>query len=467
MIRLNEEAFYHLSYIQKLNFKKSVYLTNFFIAVYFNEFMVGVEVGWLAPMLVKLKNDDTLKPTDEDLSWIASLHDFARIFGTLFTAIFLDRIGRKYSIIICSILFFLVWLVSIFVRSISMICCFRILLGISNGISDVVSSIYLAENCSPQIRGVISSLYPLFFYIGLIVECILATYLSYKITAVINTSMCFLALSSCFFLKETPYFLAMKGRDETAEQNLMWLRGNDYPVSRIKEEMSKIQQHIQLEKAKKSSLVTLVTSPENYKSILIVVIFYILFMATGCTAIMAYASMILQSSIIFTANEYTIILNIFQLVSACISPFIMEKFNRRTMILYSVFLMGVSHMLTFAIFSSKSIIGSGLFPWLLFASISLYLIPYSMSYPAVFIIRSELIPTSVRAVGGSLTIVVHSLIASVVVRIFSPITMFYGIEFNFLIYLVACTLTFVYAFLFLPETRGKPLEDIHLSPKNK
>ncbi|KAM7249483.1 hypothetical protein ACFE04_025392 [Oxalis oulophora] len=385
--------------------------------------MVGVEVGWLAPMLVKLKNDDTLKPTDEDLSWIASLHDFARIFGTLFTAIFLDRIGRK------------------------------ILLGISNGISDVVSSIYLAENCSPQIRGVISSLYPLFFYIGLIVECILATYLSYKITAVINTSMCFLALSSCFFLKETPYFLAMKGRDETAEQNLMWLRGNDYPASRIKEEMSKIQQHIQLEKAKKSSLVTLVTSPENYKSILIVVIFYILFMATGCTAIMAYASMILQSSIIFTANEYTIILNIFQLVSACISPFIMEKFNRRTMILYSVFLMGVSHMLTFAIFSSKSIIGSGFFPWLLFASISLYLIPYSMSYPAVFIIRSELIPTSVRAVGGSLTIVVHSLIASVVVRIFSPITMFYGIEFNFLIYLIACTMTFVYAFLFLPETR--------------
>lgn len=426
--------------------------------------MVGFVFGWVAPTLVKLKNDDSLNPTDEDLSWIASLHEFGRIFGTLFTAIFLDKIGRKYTIVVCSVLFFLAWLVMIFARSIPLICGLRLLMGISNGISDVVSSIYLAENCSPHIRGLISSIYPLFFFFGIIVESTIATYLPLKMTALVNSSVALLALSGCFFLKETPYYLVMKGRDENAERNLTWLRGN-CPESRIKEELNKIKQNIQLEKAKKTSLLTLLTSPDNYKSILIVIIFYILLMITGFSAIFSYASMILQSSSVFTASEYTIFLGVFQLVAALISPFLVERYNRRTLILCSLFFMGVSHVCTLALYSNKSIIWSGYFPWLLFASVSLYVVFYSLSYPAAFIIRSELIPMSVRAVGGSLSIVMHALAAWVTVRIFSPITIFYGIEYNFLLYSIACILTFVYVFLFLPETRGKSLADIHLKAK--
>lgn len=424
--------------------------------------MVGLMYGWVAPNIVKLKNDDTLRPTLQEISWITSLHDVGRICGTLFPALFMDRIGRKYTIMIGTILFLSTWTATIFAHTVPLICLLRYSLGLAQGIHDVASSIYVSENCSAHVRGIIGSLVPLCMNIGQIVEYTLATYLSYKMTNVVNACIALSAITSSFFLKETPYFLVMKGRDSAAEKNLKWLRGKSISKTDIEEELNKIQQNMQSEKLKKTSLKKLFLTPENYKSILIVVILYSLNVVTGKSVLVLYASIIYQSSAIFSASEFVIAMGAFQLLATVIAPFIIERWNRRILILSSLLIMALCHVCTIILLRMDPAIWRGYYPWLIFASITSYLTVYALAFPIVFMIRSELLPMSVRAIGGAVSIVGNSLTSFLVIRLFLPITAAYGMECNFILYLIACILTFIFVYCIMPETRGKELSDVKL-----
>lgn len=149
-------------------------------AVLFTEFLIGIEIGWTAPIIVKLKNGETgLVVTNEEISWIASLHDIGRIFGPLFSTLLLDNVGRKATVIICTLLFSILWLAVVFAHSVLIICLLRILLGAVQGLSEVASSIYIVENCAAHIRGIIGSFLPLCFFAAMIFQYSLAASVSY------------------------------------------------------------------------------------------------------------------------------------------------------------------------------------------------------------------------------------------------------------------------------------------------
>ncbi|KAK7573736.1 hypothetical protein V9T40_010927 [Parthenolecanium corni] len=427
--------------------------------------MTGVGYGWIAPTLVNLqKAGSELQLNDEETSWMASLHEVTHAIGPIFSFMFLDRIGRKNCFIISSFLLFLTWLLTIFARSISLVYLTRLIFGFAISINELTSSIYLGENCSPSIRGIICSLLPLCHYAGVFVEFVVATYLPYSTVAIINTIFGFITVLTIFLLKETPYYLVMKGHFKGAEKTLTWLNG-DICENESKIEIEKIKENIQLEKVKKNSYLTLFSSPENYKTVVTVFIITMLWVLSGFNSINSYASTIFLSSTL-TANEFTILLGIVQFGAACISPFIVERYNRRTLLMISFLTMTLSQGATFILFRTGFVSHHNVyFPWLLFASVALYSFTLALVYPAVFIIRGELLPLSVKAIGGFLTVSVDSLASFLTIRLFPIITQQYGIEFNFLLYCTASMLGCVYIYLALPETRGKSLIDIQKSIK--
>lgn len=426
--------------------------------------MIGSHVGWLAPAIVKLKKaEEGLVANNEQISWIASLSEIGRFFGPLITALFLDKIGRKSAVFLCSLSFFIVWLLMIFANSISLIYCVRFLVGITQGVNDVTCTIYVAEICTPKVRGIMSGTFPLCLNTAFIIQYILAAYGSFTFVAAVNTAIGFGTLFTSFFVKETPYYLLMKGRIVAAKRNLLWLRGKSVMDSDIKFELDKIQQNMQMEILKKRSLVTLFGSSENYKSLIIVMIFSFLLPIHGYSAIITYVSIIFQPSSVFSVNEFTIMYGIFQLAAACVSPFIIERYNRRGLLLSLLGIMGVCQICTFILYLKQVSIDHELFSWLIFTTITAYYFIFSLTLPLVIIIRSELIPMSVRAVGVSLGIMTSSLAASISVRLFLPISDTFGIGYNFLFFFVGCILKFVFVLVVLPETRGKSLVDIQVS----
>lgn len=429
--------------------------------------MIGNEIGWLAPVINRLENGELdLWPTDEELSWIASLHDIGRIFGPLFSAIFLDQIGRKKTVILCSFLFINAWIMVVFANSVAVICASRIILGIVQGLSEVTSSIYVAENCTPHIRGILGSILPLCFFGGIIFEYVVASHASSRTMSLVNITIAIISLMTCCLLKETPYFLVMKERHEEAERNLLWLRGGDDHKNEVKLELDQIQQNIRSEKLKRTSVIGLLTNSENMRAMVIIGITSALVVLTGISAINAYIMSMIQSFTILGVDELTIY-GIFQFMGACISTILMERFNRRTLLLIAVLFMSLCQGVNYILYALKLDSSFVHFSWLLFVTITLYSVFYTACDAVSFLIRSEALPTSVRAVGGSLSIIVDSIFAFTAARLYSPISTMFGIQYNFLFYFICGISGFIYIYMMLPETRGKSLTNIRISVKNE
>ncbi|XKL60385.1 hypothetical protein PGB90_001401 [Kerria lacca] len=177
--------------------------------------------GWVAPTLKRHQNPtEQLYFNLEQSSWIASLHEFGRMFGALVAGI-----------------------VGLFLET-------------------------YRENSSPEYRGIFGSVSIAFCYEAELIEFILTSYLSYNATAITNSITTFFALSVIFTLKESPQYLIMKRKYEKAESNFYWLKGTDEK----KEDFAKLRQTIQEESANKLTLKKLATTSLYYKPVLIVLV---------------------------------------------------------------------------------------------------------------------------------------------------------------------------------------------------
>jgi len=187
---------------------------------------------------------------------------------------------------------------------------------------------------------------------------------------------------------------------------------------------------------------------------------------TGIAPINGYVSSMLRSSAALSADEYTVAFGVCQLAGACVSPFVIERCDRRTLLMASLLAMGLAHGCTAALYALRWDT-SPHFPWLIFATVTAYSTTFALNFPIMFIIRSELLPTSVRAIGGSLGIMTDSVVAFATAWLYTPVAARYGMQYNFLFYSASSFLGIIYVFLLLPETRGRSLVDIEKSLKNR
>ncbi|XP_065221955.1 facilitated trehalose transporter Tret1-like [Planococcus citri] len=432
------------------------------MTVAFNELSLGMTNGWIAPTLNMLQNPSSELPiTMEESSWIASLENFGTIPAAVLAAFALDIIGRKFLLTSISLILFLMWAVKIFTRSVLVLCLMQLLFGICVGINNATNSLYLAEISSPYIRGVFGAVCVTSYYIGIFFEFIVATYCSYTSTTIINTMVTFFALASVLWTKEPVQFLLMKGKYTQAEKNFAWLRGCNIDNENIQMEFERIKQNVLAENLKKSSFKKTITSPANYKSLFIMITLYALVGFTGFYPVMSYASMAFSSSDILTSNEFTILFGLGQALAIVPSALFIGRFNRRTIILISLSLIALSHSVTATFYYVNSnFVAIPYFPWLIFTSITFYASVYAFVYPAIFIIRGELFPLSIKATGGCLSIVAYNMTNFFTTKVFLYISYHWGIEANFLLFCFMTLISTLFVYFFLPETKNKSLIEI-------
>lgn len=439
---------------------KSVHLTyrfRFSFTVSVAEFNMGIGCGWLAPALKKLLQDPTnpIIATAEECSWIASLYKVGKTLGSILCMSLLDILGRSFMLRTGSTIIFLAWLIVILTRSVQAIILARFSFGLAVGICDVITSIYLGENCSAKIRGFFCCMSVTSFYCAVLLAYILATYLSYSTTAIISSSISLLCILSTLLAIESPQFLTLRGKFQKAEQNLMWLRGAT-DREQIVAEYDKIKSNIESEKLKKASYKELLSDPANYKSVIIVFIISTSRPGTGSAVLFAYIAIMFPSTQILSSNQFTIWYGIVQLISAVLCSIFIEKFNRRTisLISYSVFIItNISIALLYYTNWYSS-------PWMIFILIGIYAC-FSVVMDSVFyMLRGELFPQSIKPFGCGLCNIGQAAIGFTTVKVFLNVAAVYGMHVNFVIYAIVSLFTLIFCYFALPETRGKSLIEI-------
>lgn len=232
--------------------------------------------------------------------------------------------------------------------------------------------------------------------------------------------------------------------------------------------MEKLRNNVLEEKLKQKSLKTLFSSSANVRSLFIVLSMYIITTMTGNSGIGPYSVMIFQPSKMLTSHQFTIVYAMLNFAAVCVSPFVVSKTSRRMLLIVSYSLIGICHTVTFSLFYLHNRnYEIPLYPWLVFASIASYGCVSAVTGPAIFVIRAEILPLSVRAIGSSTAVVTSAFTAFCVAKTFLPLTARFGMETNFLIYASAGILTSIFVYVIVPETRGKTLDEIHDLLKKK
>lgn len=190
---------------------------------------------------------------------VVSLLTAGCFFGSIFAAYINDRLGRRYSLMIFSLVFLLGAAIQVGAHhEIGMIYGGRVVAGLGVGGMSSITPVFVSENCPPRQRGRIAGLFQEFLVIG----STFAYWLGYGVSLhvpqgttqwripvaiqLIPGGLLFIGL---FFLKESARWLMKQGRREEATHSLAYIRNEPEDSDAVQKEIAEICAAIEEETA--------------------------------------------------------------------------------------------------------------------------------------------------------------------------------------------------------------------------
>jgi MFS transporter, SP family, arabinose:H+ symporter len=367
-----------------------------------------------------------------------------------------DRIGRKKTLIIASLIFLFSTLLAAFSFTPYDLIFYRIFTGFAVGMTSVAAPMYLAELAPPEKRGIMVTFYQLAIVTGIMLSYIVdylltGTVLGWRLmlgAASVPSVMLLILLQR---LPESPRWLIMKNMEAQGRLILSKIGGESY-ANKI---FASTKQNIG--GLTKKSLKELFQK-KYFKVLVVGSILTVIQQWSGTNLIFSYSPMIYES-IGFSASNavfQTIFIGIVNFGCTIISIRLIEIFGRKKLLLYGL----TSNILT--------LIFIGLYfqlhlnvPWLLVLSFLLSVAAFAATLgPVMWIVIAEISPSAIRS--QAMSVFIFSLwIAGMLGTFTFPILKaVIGSSMIFYFYSLICLISIWFISRFIPETKDKPLEEI-------
>ena len=406
--------------------------------------------------------------------WVVGSALLGCFIGAIIAGPLSIKIGRKYSLIISAVLFTLsAWgsgLPSIFPETVSVLVFFRIIGGLGIGIASMNAPMYIAEIAPSAIRGKMVTYYQLAIVIGFFVVFLATYFIGNNLSEAENIqfgwrrmfwselipSCLFLLL--LFFVPKSPRWLALKGNNEEALIVLTKIHGQEQASKEILEIQDSFKTSNDGSKVNYFSKIIL-------GIILIGTTLSILQQFTGINAVMYYGADIFEKALGFGKEDILlqqILLAFVNLVFTFVAMFTVDKFGRKPLIYIGSLGMIVGFLLLGISLQQQSVGFISLLGVLIFIG------SFALSMgPVVWVLLSEMFPNKIRSVAMSIAVAAQWAANYVVSQSF-PIVM--GSDVNnsttwngslpYFIFIVFIGLIVVVTYKYVPETRGKSLEEL-------
>ncbi|MEO9872315.1 sugar porter family MFS transporter [Ekhidna sp.] len=396
------------------------------------------------------------------------------VLGAVFSGVLSDWIGRKKSLVISAILFTIsAWgsgLPSFLPESLNLLIFFRLIGGVGIGIASMNAPMYIAEISPSRKRGQMVTFYQMAIVTGFFVV-FLATYfignsgdLEYRIANGWRDMFwselipCGLFLILLFFVPKSPRWLLIKGRKDEARVILEKIHGAD----EAKVEFNQIIESI--EKSDKTSIKSIIKKP-LLQIVLIGTALSVLQQFTGINAVLYYGADIFEKALGFGEEDVLsqqILLAGVNFGFTFLAMFTVDKWGRKPLIITG----SLGMILGFGLLSLTLMTESvGLLSLL---GILIFIASFAMSMgPVVWVLLSEMFPNKIRGLAMSIAVAAQWLFNGVVAQTFPRVM---GSEINsaspwngslpYFIFIVFIALTIILTKKFIPETKGKSLEEL-------
>ena len=334
----------------------------------------------------------------------------------------------------------------------------------------------MAELSSSKTRGFFGTLPQLILSVGLFFAQVVGTYITYYWLAVITLGVVTLFTLLAVTLKETPRWLLTQNREYEAQRVLVWLRGAQYDVDK---ELKEVTQQLELENKTKLSLLEIIREFKK-KSVLnpvIIAIFLMFFQQfSGIAGINFNAEDIFKDANIKSPGLLSsITVGGTQVVTTFIGTLLADIVGRRILLLISTTVMCISLVVmgTYEYLNEEpychppddSKCKSHLYPMAII-SMTCFTAGFSIGMGGLpWIITSEIIPLKVRGVGVGIVTCANWIFVIIITGLFRNYTNAvhsWGVFWSFAL---VCFVGIIFVAVFIPETKGKTLEEIESSYK--
>lgn len=428
-------------------------------------FASGTVLAWTSSIILILEGGhfNNISITSDQMGWIGSFVTLGAMCMSFPFGIICDCIGRKAALLALIIPFSVGWSLIIWADSLLMLYFGRFISGMASGACCVAAPLYINEIAHKSIRGTLGSYFQLMVTVGILFAYVVGKFA----TPILYTAIC-AAVPLVFFVffvfqPESPLYSLKKGQFDKAFKSLSYLRGSGYNVT------DEIMSLRLLEESQQSSLSVSYSLKKaaGYKAYIIALALMFFQQLCGINAIIFYTPDIFASSGAKVDPQFaTICVGAFQVIATFISSLIVDKLGRRMLLISSEAIMAVSTLFLGLFFTLKDrqIVADDIVSILGFlpvVSLGIFIIMFSMGLgPIPWTICGEIFSSDLKSFAISSAVTLNWFLAFLVTKFYLKLEMLIGSDVMFYIFSVICFIGTIFCYTFIPETKGKTIEQI-------
>lgn len=401
------------------------------------------------------------------IGWANSCALLGCLAGCLVAGTLSDKLGRKKMLCLSAVLFAVSSVFTGWAFSFASFIAWRIVGGLAIGLASNVAPTYIAEISPASSRGRLVSLNQLTVVIGILLAQVVNWFIAVRIgqsniawnaafgwrwmfTAVAIPAVIFFVLS--FGIPESPRWLCMKGKSSIARKTLESIGGRAYAHA----EVAGILAGTEKSQPTAASLRQLF-SPGIRRLTIVACLLAVVQQWCGVNILFNYADEIYHAA---GYNVSQVLFNIvitgtINLLATFVAMAVADRFGRRSLMLFGCFGIGIAQLIA-ALAYSRQI--TGIYVLLLtLAAIACYAASLA---PITWVLLTELFPTQVRSKGVSLAASCLWIASFLVTYSFPLINRHFGMSHTFLLYAMVCLSGGLFVEIFVPETKGRSLEQL-------
>ncbi|MEM7511774.1 MAG: sugar porter family MFS transporter [Bacteroidota bacterium] len=407
--------------------------------------------------------------------WVVGSALLGCFAGAILAGPLSKKFGRKTSMILSAVLFTLsAWgsgLPSFVPETIPMLVFFRIVGGLGIGIASMNAPMYIAELSPANIRGKMVTIYQMAIVLGFFIVFLTTYFIGADQTEEYNLNtgwrwMFWSELVPClafflllFFVPRSPRWLALAGREAEARSVLTRLHGEEYAEKEYQEIQTSLQQESRNlgigDILKKAVLpIVLIGSALSF-----------LQQFTGINAVLYYGADIFEKALGFGQEDVLaqqILLAGTNVAFTVLAMLTVDNWGRKPLVIAGSVGMIVGFLLLGTTIMTNSV---GI---LSLIGILTFIGSFAMSMgPIVWVILSEMFPNSIRSISMSIAVAVQwganylvSQSFPVVVESDMNVNGVWNGSLPYFIFMLFIAITILFTVKYIPETKGKTLEEI-------
>ncbi|XP_057764561.1 probable polyol transporter 4 isoform X1 [Salvia miltiorrhiza] len=440
-----------------------------------NSVLLGYDVGVMSGAILFIQEDLKISEVQEEV--FVGILSIISLLGSLAGGKTSDAIGRKWTIAFAAIVFQSGAGVMALASSFTVLMMGRLLAGIGIGFGVMITPVYIAEIAPTVTRGSLTSFPEIFTNLGILLGYIsnyafsgLPAHINWRIMLAVGIIPSIFIGGALFVIPESPRWLVMQNRIDEARNVLLKTNDNAGEVEGKLAEIQEAAKFMTKDRSEEKAVWREMLNPTpGVRRMLITGCGIQIFQQiTGIDATVYYSPTIFKNAGIKGNTQLlaaTVAVGFTKTIFILIAIFLIDKAGRKPLLYVSTVGMTVC-LLTLGLTLSttgNSEFGIALAILCVCGNVAFFSVGIG---PICWVVSSEIFPLKLRAQASAIGSVGSRVSSGVIAMSFLSVNHAITVGGTFMVFAAISALSVAFVYKYVPETKGKSLEQIEMLFQN-